>query len=1212
MKPLFLMALLCAIKTAFGANYYFSSTLGDDSRSSAQAQNPATPWRSIDKLNSIFSSLNPGDAVYFRRGEIFYGSIRITKSGTSTQPITISAYDQGNRPVITGLTTFTNWVSTGNGIWESYNPSLGNAVNMVLLNNTWQEMGRYPNSNAPNKGFLHFESVNGSTSITDNELTATPNWTGAEVVMRKRISILDRNTINSHSGNTIFYTSQSVYYPVQAGFGYFIQNDIKTLDRFGEWYYNPTLKKMYIYSGTNPSSYVIQGSSVDNLVSASNQSNIVFDNLELKGANQYGFNIQMGSNIIVRNCSILFSGSDGVMVSYHNNFRIEGCAITNSNNNGMNFQFGNTNAVIRSNRVENSYVFPGMGKSGDGNGIGINGSGPGNLIEYNAVINSGYIGISYQGNNAVVKNNYVDGFCTNKDDGGGIYTWVGDTDPTIYSGRKIIGNIILNGVGAPESTPAYTYRSEGISLDDFATGVEIRDNTIANCSSYGIYYRNASNIILDNNTFYNNKVQLYMLRWKLDRPVINNQVTNNIFFSKKTSQLASSLNSVADDMPNLAAFDNNYYVRPFNDKLMINSNFVDLTNNAPIRGDVFDLESWKVVSQKEGGSRKSPVQYPEYTVNSILGPNLFANGDFSSGLGNVFAWSASNSIKTAFSSGKLDGGAIQAYFTSPTNNVSNNAVIYQQIGAVTAGKKYRLKFSMVGASNTNVSLGVYIRQNNSPWNKISDVQYFKISTTRTENEAVFSVPITDNNASLYFEVNNQNVGFWLDNIELNEVNVTMNNPDDYIRFEYNPTQSSKTVALSGNYLDAKNTVYSGSVTLAPYSSVILMKQPGSAPVAPTTDNIAPTILTKNATVYANSSGLATITASDVVQSITDNTAVDNASIQVNQTQFTCLGTSSTTSTSRQAYIATATQGNQSFSGELGMEFSVNSTSGIVINQLGAFDHNLDGIHGTVNGGVRVAIFNKATRTIVPGLDVTISGAGDQLKGNHRMRSVTPVTLQPGEYAVVAKGYGPGEWNGNGTNFPAGDLGNGTISYKASLYGTLGSGFAYPASPDGSGNRYLAGSFIYTATGTSSTTSTSTGSNTYTVTVTAKDIYGNMASANATVSVVCGQTTSAMRMGEASDLSNDISADNTASSLTAYPNPTEGQFTVQLSNPTSTKFTVQILNATGAVIEQREAKTTGRLSVYKTDFNLGNKAAGVYFVRIVGINNLKPIKVTVQK
>ncbi len=105
MKIFTFLILALLVNTAFASTYYISSVSGDDSRSSSQAQNPATPWKTLSKLNSYFSSLNPGDIVLLKRGEVFYGSIRVNRSGTESQPITISAYGSGAKPIISGLTT---------------------------------------------------------------------------------------------------------------------------------------------------------------------------------------------------------------------------------------------------------------------------------------------------------------------------------------------------------------------------------------------------------------------------------------------------------------------------------------------------------------------------------------------------------------------------------------------------------------------------------------------------------------------------------------------------------------------------------------------------------------------------------------------------------------------------------------------------------------------------------------------------------------------------------------------------------------------------------------------------------------------------------------------------------------------------------------------------------------------------------------------------
>ena len=81
-----------------GKKYYFSTLSGDDNRTSTQAQNPSTPWRTLSKLNSFFSSLQAGDSVFFKKGETYIGNFIITKSGNSGTPIVITSYGTGNKP----------------------------------------------------------------------------------------------------------------------------------------------------------------------------------------------------------------------------------------------------------------------------------------------------------------------------------------------------------------------------------------------------------------------------------------------------------------------------------------------------------------------------------------------------------------------------------------------------------------------------------------------------------------------------------------------------------------------------------------------------------------------------------------------------------------------------------------------------------------------------------------------------------------------------------------------------------------------------------------------------------------------------------------------------------------------------------------------------------------------------------------------------------
>ncbi len=69
---------------------------------------------------------------------------------------------------------------------------------------------------------------------------------------------------------------------------------------------------------------------------------------------------------------------------------------------------------------------------------------------------------------------------------------------------------------------------------------------------------------------------------------------------------------------------------------------------------------------------------------------------------------------------------------------------------------------------------------------------------------------------------------------------------DDLRFEYNATNSPVTISLPYNYIDIKNIAYNGTITLPPYSSVVLIKN------GPIITNQPPSILNQNFQLNQNS------------------------------------------------------------------------------------------------------------------------------------------------------------------------------------------------------------------------------------------------------------------------------------------------------------------------------------------------------------------------
>lgn len=77
--------------------YFISSSQGNDKNDGLSS---VSPWASLVRLNK--EKLNPGDIIKFKRGDIFFGQLRIDESGLPSAYIHFSDYGEGDLPIIDG------------------------------------------------------------------------------------------------------------------------------------------------------------------------------------------------------------------------------------------------------------------------------------------------------------------------------------------------------------------------------------------------------------------------------------------------------------------------------------------------------------------------------------------------------------------------------------------------------------------------------------------------------------------------------------------------------------------------------------------------------------------------------------------------------------------------------------------------------------------------------------------------------------------------------------------------------------------------------------------------------------------------------------------------------------------------------------------------------------------------------------------------------
>ena len=821
-----LLSLLMMISNSIKAStYYFSSSTGSDSYNSSQAKNQATPWQTIAKLNSIMSSLLPGDVVLFKRGDTFSGTITVGASGSSGHPIAFGAYGPGtSKAILDNRLSLTGWTNLGGNIWEASNSNLQSQPTALFVDNNPMPLGRYPNIDASNGGYLTITShPSGSKTVfTDNTLPASPNWTGAEVVVRNDHYLLNRLPVASQSGQTITMSS-STQNEIRDKFGYFFQNFPTALDRDGEWCYIAATKKIRLFSSTDPNTKNIKVANTDNYFNITAKSYLVIDGFGMYGAKKCAVSLNTVTFCTIKNCEFAASGTNALNIG---NFgATDNDSITVINNSFTKTQSNCINAygkrlAFTGNTFTNNGMVPGMAESGQYS-FGIYTLADGLDIEHNVFDSTGNTPIDFLwSSNVLIKENSINNFCSVLDDEGGIYCWR-SPDATEPVNRKIINNIVLYGIGAKSGTDGLSAPAEGIYIDDRSANVEITGNTVAFCSNAGIYIHNSPKCIVKNNTVFSCKLDLSITHDDNAPtfPVTNCDIQNNLFatieLDASKSQLFQYQTNDQSAITNLGILDNNIYCQPF-----LTGDYIEYKNEsaASSYSKCIDLTEWKDFSGLDLHSKLPPAIFPVYS--KILSANGITNGAFGSNVNGWSTWNPTgNSSNLNVVNGQLDGGTLAFSVSGTTKN--NPSRLTTTIPPITAGKTYMLKLS--NKSTITGTFIVYLIEDVFPYSRGSEDYDVNVCSTRAEKDILITATKSLTTPSIFIMSGFENGTVYLDNVEFYEVTPT--NPADYFRFEYNETVVARNITADMNWITPTGVSYAkgSSITVPPFGSIVLLK-----------------------------------------------------------------------------------------------------------------------------------------------------------------------------------------------------------------------------------------------------------------------------------------------------------------------------------------------------------------------------------------------------
>ena len=810
-----LMLLATSFNAAMAVTYYVSPTGNDTNNGTSQAQ----AWRTIARVQQHMLQIQPGDQVLFQRGGTYPGTLSIYRSGTAAQPIVFGAYGSGEKPIISGGVPVTGWTQHQGNIWRA--PFSGNAK-YLMADNEPMTLARHPNT-----GWLR--NVQGSTTtINAGNALNQPNghWNGATVVVRTTNWSFENSTVSGFNNSTLTFTPILVDLGTD-DWGFFLQNKLSALDMAGEWYHDTSSGHIYLWAPGNadPNGLAVYASIHEHgLVPGWQQQHLRIQDLTFQGQTAAGISTEVAQNVTVSGCTFRYlykaiSSSGGNNRYVDNTIRRTFATAVSV--------YGEPNTVVEGNTLTDIAIDPGMGESWWGY-MGLRVTGKGAVVRNNRLNNIGYIGIIAE-DNTLVERNVVRHATSILNDGAGIAF---DHCDGLTVRENIVTDMDCDLSSVATSHFAFYKIGFGIYFGNTSIrNTTVEGNTVARCDGAGIHVDHtqvSQGNIIRNNTLFDNGVQLSLSDMSNTTgpgaappyyvPQFNDVYSGNILFSIRPEQFTMRHFNCHSPLPvNFGTFTNNRYFNPY-EELSIH-----IFNTNSGKREYLTLEQWQASRGTDVGSTRSPLRLSPYQVDAVLTPNMIPNGTFDNNVNGWTGWPTETAMTRDLTF--LDNGALKLNFLN--NNTYDVHFLHPNtMGEVIAGQYYRLRLSI--QSTVSGSLDTEVKAQSQMAGPYAMFQKkVPFDTERRDLTIIFQSDRTEPVRTQF--INHHSLPlYWLDNVELERVQVTPLDPNERFHLVYNDSGTSREFPLVGCWSDVNGNSYSGSVTLGAFKSVVLQKEePGT-------------------------------------------------------------------------------------------------------------------------------------------------------------------------------------------------------------------------------------------------------------------------------------------------------------------------------------------------------------------------------------------------
>ena len=613
----------------------------DGSKRVAHDNNPGTEARPFKTIGRGVQSRQPGDTLFIKAGT-YREKVNLTRSGTQARPIRIQAYpgDEG-KVIINAAEPVTGWQKctgpgdcAGNPYWEHIyvadvtalvqsHPDGAFAVRQVFQHSQLLDRSRYPDV-----GWSYPTAiVDPKTKFIDDSLTQPDGYfIGSVCHVKSRVGYIDQIPVTDFSRRAITL-AKSPRQDIKTRFGYYITSIVGEINEKGEWAYDPSQKKIFLW----PQGDVTEGVEFtyrDYCVRTYDGTgwNVV-RGLAMHNAYKYGVWLRHANDMTIENNTIEHTFTFGIHLQSTdgtcNNNRILNNTIKHPCFYGI-----NVGADAWHCRVEGNYVYaPGTEHYGgdlmNGPSYGIFIGGPFAKVYNNRIDRTGHKALYLSGHTLgrEVSYNYITNVGLALEESGGLYTAVYDKPEKDHIHHNIFENVFgcqtmdrNHDKGLPVTVEKYSGgTAPGIYVDERGNNRIIEHNTVINSHMAGIFFHWAPSNVVRNNTLYGNKVaQIWFSGRDLaGERIVDEVVLDNIMFATDEQQKTFYLGINYDNV-RFGQSDRNYFYNPYRTSHI----YVSRYSGVWIRDDV-TLRQWRALSGYDANSREFSYlnQFEDMTID---------------------------------------------------------------------------------------------------------------------------------------------------------------------------------------------------------------------------------------------------------------------------------------------------------------------------------------------------------------------------------------------------------------------------------------------------------------------------------------------------------------------------------------------------------------------------------------------------------------------